>query len=77
MLLCEVIGCGYKKITEELECAMMPLTTIKETDGGVMAIIQRKTVNEIIAERAKMSETLSVTSRTIERDLSAMQKVGS
>ena len=80
-----------------------------------MAIVQRKTVNEIIAERyenagnmsemnvgnmsetklsarqriiisiiqsnpsvsaKQMSETLSMTSRTIERDLSAMQKAG-
>ena len=108
-------GRGYKKITEELERAKMPLPTIEETGGGVMAIIQRKTVNEVIAERGEnvgdlsetnvgdmseiklsarqrviisiiqsnpsvsakqMSETLSVTSRTIERDLSAMQKAG-
>ena len=80
-----------------------------------MAIIQRKTMGEVVAERGEnvgdmsetnvgdmsetklsarqrviisiiqsnpsvsakqMSETLSVTSRTIERDLSAMQKAG-
>lgn len=29
----------------------MPLPTIKETGGGVMAIIKRKTIDEIIAER--------------------------
>ena len=93
----------------------MQLPMIEETGGGVMAIIQRKTVDEVIAERdenvgdlsetnvgdvselklsarqlviisiirsnpsvsaKQMSETLSVTSRTIERDLSAMQKAG-
>ena len=72
-----------------------------------MAVIQRKTVDEVITERGgnvgdlsetklsarqrvilsiiqstpsvsakQMSETLTVTSRTIERDLSAMQKAG-
>ncbi len=100
-------GRGYKKIAEEFERANIPLPTIEETGGGVMAIIQRKTVEEVIAERGgnvgnmseikltarqrviisiiqskptvsakQMSETLSVTSRTIERDLSAMQKAG-
>ena len=85
----------------------LPLPTIEETGGGVMAIVLRKTVDEVIAERGEnvggmsetklsarqrviisiiqsnpsasakqMSETLSVTSRTIERDLSAMQKAG-
>ena len=93
----------------------MPLPTIEETGGGVMAIIQRETMDEVIAKRGEnvgdmsetnvggmseikltarqrliiliiqsnpsasakqMSETLSVTSRTIERDLSAMQKAG-
>jgi len=104
-------GRGYKKIAEELERAMMPLPTIEEAGGGVVAIVQRKTVDDVIAERGEnvgdkcrrcvggqtfcsssviisiiqsnpsvsakqMSETLSVTSRTIERDLSAMQKAG-
>ena len=76
-----------------------------------MAIVQRKTIDEVIAERGgdvgvnvgdmseiklsdrqqiivsiirpnptvsakQMSETLSVTSRTIERDLAVMQKAG-
>ena len=85
----------------------MPLPIIEETGGGVMAIIQRKTMDEVIAERGsnvgdmsetkltarqrviisiirsnpavsakQMSVTLSVTSRTIERDLSVMQKAG-
>ena len=100
-------GRGYKKIAEEFEQATLPLPIIEETGGGVMAVIQRKTIDEVIAERSKnvgdlsemklstrqrviisiiqsnpsvsakqMSETLSVTSRTIERDLAAMQKVG-
>lgn len=108
-------GRGYKKIAEEFEHAQMPLPTIEETGGGVMAIIQRETMDEVIAKRGanvgdmsetnvgdmseikltarqrlivaivhsnpsvsakQMSEILSVTSRTIERDLSAMQKAG-
>ena len=108
-------GRGYKKIAEEFDRAKMPLPIIEETGGGVMAIIQRKTMDEVIAERGsnvgdmsetnvgdqsetkltarqrviisiiqsnpavsakQMSVTLSVTSRTIERDLSVMQKAG-
>ena len=104
-------GRGFKKIAEEFERACLPLPTIEENGGGVMAIIQRKTVDEVIAERdgnvgvnvgdvseiklsdrqqiivsiirsnptvsaKQMSETLSVTSRTIERDLAVMQKAG-
>lgn len=108
-------GRGYKKIAEEFEHAKMPLPTIEETGGGVMAIIQRETMDKVIAKRGanvgdmsetnvgdmseikltarqrlivaiihsnpsvsakQMSEILSVTSRTIERDLSAMQKAG-
>ena len=53
-----------------------------------MAIVQRKTIDEVIAERdgdvgvnvGDMSETcrkqMSETSRTIERDLAVMQKAG-
>ena len=116
-------GRGYKKIAEEFEHAKMPLPTIEETGGGVMVIIQRETMDKVIAKRGanvgdmsetnvgdmsetnvgdmskikltarqrlivaiihsnpsvsakQMSEILSVTSRTIERDLSAMQKAG-
>ena len=104
-------GRGFKKIAEEFERASLPLPTIEENGGGVMAIIQRKTIDEVIAERGgdvgdmseiklsdrqqiivsiirsnptvsakQMSETLSVTlsvtSRTIERDLAVMQKAG-
>ena len=112
-------GRGFKKIAEEFERASLPLPTIEENGGGVMAIIQRKTVDEVIAERdgnvgvnvgnmsetnvgnmseselserqsniismikgnpfitgKEMSETMSVTQRTIERDLSVLQKAG-
>lgn len=104
-------GRGFKKIAEEFERASLPLPTIEENGGGVMAIGQRKTIDEVIAERGvnvgvnvgnmseiklsdrqqiivsiirsnptvsakQMSETLSVTSRTIERDLAVMQKAG-
>lgn len=112
-------GRGFKKIAEEFERACLPLPTIEENGGGVMAIIQRKTIDEIIAERGgdggvnvgdmsetnvgnmseselserqlniismikgnpfvtgkEMSETMSVTQRTIERDLSVLQKAG-
>ena len=100
-------GRGFKKIAEEFERASLPLPTIEENGGGVMAIIQRKTIDEIIAERGgdggvnvgdvseselserqlniismikgnpfvtgkEMSETMSVTQRTIERDLSVL-----
>lgn len=77
-------GRGFKKIAEEFERASLPLPMIEENGGGVMAIIQRKTIDEIIAERGgdggvnvgDMSETISVTQRTIERDLSVLQKAG-
>ena len=104
-------GRGFKKIAEEFERASLPLPTIEANGGGVMAIVQRKTIDEVIAERGgdvgvnvgdvseiklsdrqqiivsiirsnptvsakQMSETLSVTSRTIERDLAVMQKAG-
>lgn len=108
-------GRGFKKIAEEFERASLPLPTIEENGGGVMAIVQRKTIEEVIAERdgdvgvnvgvnsreisdvklterqtimvsviksnpmvtaKQMSETLSVTVRTIERDLALMQKAG-
>ena len=114
-------GRGFKKIAEEFEKAKLPLPTIEEDSGGVMAVIQRKTVEEIIQERdndvnnadnvganvgrnvsdrviqklserqevmkaiiksnptitaKQMSEALSVTARTVERDLSIMQKAG-
>ena len=54
-------GRGYKKIAEEFEHAKMPLPTIEETGGGVMAIIQRETMDKVIAKRGAnvgdMSET--------------------
>lgn len=111
----ELWGRGFKKIAEEFERASLPLPTIEENGGGVMAIIQRKTVDEVIAERdgnvgnmsvtnvgnvsvrklsgrqrniismieenpfvtaKEMSVTMSVTKRTIERNLSVLQKAG-
>lgn len=108
-------GRGFKKIAEEFERANLPLPTIEENGGGVMAIIQRKTVDEVIAARdgnvgnmsvtnvgnvsvrklsgrqrniismieenpfvtaKEMSVTMSVTKRTIERNLSVLQKAG-
>ena len=44
-------GRGFKKIAEEFERVSLPLPTIEENGGGVMAIIQRKTIDEVIAER--------------------------
>ena len=108
-------GRGFKKIAEEFERASLPLPTIEENGGGVMAIIQRKTIDEVIAARdgnvgnmsvtnvgnvsvrklsgrqrniismieenpfvtaKEMSVTMSVTKRTIERNLSVLQKAG-
>ena len=46
-------GRGFKKIAEEFERASFPLPTIEENGGGVMAIIQRKTIDEVIAERGE------------------------
>ena len=46
-------GRGFKKIVEEFERASLPLPTIEENGGGVMAIIQRKTIDEVIAERGE------------------------
>ena len=108
-------GRGFKKIAEEFERACLPLPTIEENGGGVMAIIQRKMVDEVIAERdgnvgnmsvtnvgnvsvrklsgrqrniismiegnpfvtaKEISVTMSVTKRTIERNLSVLQKAG-
>lgn len=45
------MGRGFKKIAEEFERASLPLPTIEENGGGVMAIVQRKTIDEVIAER--------------------------
>ena len=44
-------GRGFKKIAEEFERASLPLPTIEENGGGVMAIVLRKTIDEVIAER--------------------------
>lgn len=108
-------------LIEEFERVNLPLPTVEENCGGVMVTIQRKTMDEVIAERGNgelagvnvgnmsgtnvgnvstaelsnrqrfiiyaikadpnitakaMSETLSVTQRTIERDLAVLQKAG-
>ena len=110
----ETWGRGFKKIKEEFERVNLPLPIMAENCGGVLATIQRKTIEDVIAERGnnnvgvnvgvnvgnlsetnltdrqriiisiiksnpsitakQMSVTLSVTLRTIERDLSVMQK---
>lgn len=128
----ETWGRGFKKIKEEFERVNLPMPTIEENCGGVLATIQRKTIEDVIEERnnnsdnnvgtnapnvginvgtnvpnvginvginapevklsdrqritisvikanpfvtaKQLSETLSVTLRTIERDLSVMQK---
>lgn len=69
-------GRGFKKIAEEFERACLPLPTIEENGGGVMAIIQRKTVDDVIAARDGNVGNMSVTKRTIERNLSVLQKAG-
>lgn len=107
----ETWGRGYKKIIEEFERFKMPLPTIEETGGGVMAVIQRKTVEEVIHERGgkvggkvggnvavielsnrqrlilsyitkrsditakQMAVMTDIPLRTIERELSALQKM--
>lgn len=43
-------GRGFKKIREEFNRANMPLPTIEENGGGVMATIFRKTIEDIIEE---------------------------
>ena len=128
----ETWGRGFKKIKEEFERVNLPMPTIEENCGGVLATIQRKTIEDVIEERnnnsdnnvginvgtnapnvginvgtnvpnvginapkvklsdrqriiisvikanpfvtaKQLSETLSVALRTIERDLSVMQK---
>ena len=119
----ETWGSGFKKIKEEFERVNIPLPVVEENCGGVMVAIQRKTMDEVIAERGgndgesagvnvgnmsetnvgniaaielsdrqrlvvlaikvnpnvtakAMSETLSVTQRTVERDLAVLQKAG-
>lgn len=105
-------GRGFKKIAEEFEKAKLPLPTIEEECGGVMAVIQRKTVDEIIQERdnggnvggsggnmaviklsnrqklilsyiiknsaitaKQMAVMTDIPQRTIEREISALQKM--
>ena len=87
------------------------MPTVEETDGGVLAVMKRFTIDEVIARRKgettgnvgnlsgtelsdrqwgiceiikdnpyttaeAMSVSLKVSARTVERDLSALQKLG-
>lgn len=45
------MGTWFQENCRGVERASLPLPTIEENGGGVMAIIQRKTIDEIIAER--------------------------
>lgn len=47
------MGTWFQEDCEEFERASLPLPTIEENGGGVMAIIQRKTIDEVIAERGE------------------------
>lgn len=48
-------GRGFKKIRKEFERAKMPLPVIEEK-GGVMAVIKRKTVEDVIRERENVGD---------------------
>ena len=118
-------GRGYKKIREELDRVGMPMPIVEEMDGGVLAVMKRFTIDEVIARRKgdttetdnevgnlsgtcrelvgnlsgtkltgrqwnicaiikdnpystaeSMAVSLKVSVRTVERDLSALQKLG-
>lgn len=47
----ETWGRGYKKIREEFEKAGLTIPTVEESGGGVLVTIQRKTIEEIVADR--------------------------
>ena len=100
-------GRGFKKIAEEFERADMPFPIIEENGGGVMATIQRKTIDKIIADNGgnrggnmaviqltnrqklimthivknltitakQMAAMTDIPQRTIERELSTLQKL--
>ena len=40
-----------RRLPRSFERAKLPLPMIEENGGGVMAIVQRKTIDEVIAER--------------------------
>ena len=46
----ETWGRGFKKIKEEFERVNLPLPIMEENCGGVLATIQRKTIEDVIAE---------------------------
>ena len=45
-------GRGYKKIREELDRVGMPMPVIQEMDGGVLAMMRRFSMEEIIARQS-------------------------
>lgn len=49
----ETWGRGYKKVREEFERAGLPVPTVEESGGGVLVTIQRRTVEDIIADRER------------------------
>lgn len=52
----ETWGRGFKKIKEEFERVNLSMPTIEENCGGVLATIQRKTIEDVIAERNHNSD---------------------
>ncbi len=105
-------GRSFKKIQDEFKRTGLQMPTIQEIDGGVIAIIKRRTVDDIIASRnddvsendednlaeikltnrqhrilslivkrtditaKQMADITDIPKRTIERELSIMQKIG-
>lgn len=49
----ETWGRGYKKICEEFEKVGLPVPTVEENGGGLLVTIQRKAIEEIVADRNK------------------------
>ena len=50
---------GFKKIMEEFERANLPLPTIEENGGGVMAVVMRK-VNKAISDHVGVNVGVNV-----------------
>ena len=49
-------GRGFRKISEEFEKAKLPFPTIEENGGGVMAVVQRRTVEDIIQKNDEIGK---------------------
>ena len=56
----ETWGRGFKKIKEEFERVNLPLPIMEENCGGVLATIQRKTIEDVIAERGNNNVGVNV-----------------